>query len=153
MNIFTNFLNLQFVGSLPNSNRKIEPKLMRQLMYDSQIGSIISSGVEAKGLEFLDNRPSVGSLSATDQFTTDEIYRFWIYSQNIKESHVTGSEKFPGEFLKPSSNNIIISNEMLDLIVKYYIATYEDLEFRKPFGDDSENAITIWVKMNQFRRY
>ena len=67
---------------------------MRRLIYNSQIGSIISSSVEAKGLEFLDNRPSVGSLSATDQFTTDEIYRFWMYSQNVKESHVTGSENF-----------------------------------------------------------
>ena len=152
MNIFINFLNLQFLGSLPNSNRKIEPELMRRLMFNGQIDSIISSGVEMKGLEFLDNRPSIGSLSVTDQFSSDEIYRFWMNSQNIKESRIFGSENFPGKFLKPSSDNIIISNEMMDLIVEYYIATYENLEFRKPFSDDSENAILIRFKMNQFGR-
>ena len=73
-------------------------------------------------------------------------------SQNFKESRIFGSENFPGKFLKPSSDNIIISNEMLDLIVKYYLATYENLEFRKPFSDDSENAIIIRFKMIQFGR-
>jgi hypothetical protein len=138
---------------LPNSNRKIEPELMRRLMFDSQIDSIISSGsIEVKGLELLDNHPSIGSLSDTDQFSTDEIHRFWMNSRNIRESNVSGSETFPGEFLKPSSNNIILSSEMLDLMVEYYMATYSMLEFRKPFDEDSENAITIRVKINQFGR-
>ena len=73
-------------------------------------------------------------------------------SRNIRESNVSGSETFPGEFLKPSSNNIILSSEMLDLMVEYYMATYSMLEFQKPFDEDSENAITIQVKINQFRR-
>jgi hypothetical protein len=122
-------------------------------MFDSQIDSIISSGsIEVKGLELLDNHPSIGSLSDTDQFSTDEIHRFWMNSRNIRESNVSGSETFPGEFLKPSSNNIILSSEMLDLMVEYYMATYSMLEFRKPFDEDSENAITIRVKINQFGR-
>src|SRR5205807_7819096 len=37
------------LGSLPNSNRKIEPELMRRLIFDSQVESIISSSrVEMK---------------------------------------------------------------------------------------------------------
>jgi hypothetical protein len=73
-------------------------------------------------------------------------------SQNIKESNVTGSELFSGEFLKPSSDNIIISSEMLDLMVEYYNATYTTFDFRKPFDKDSEDGIIIQVKMNQFGR-
>src|SRR5688572_23628843 len=72
-------------------------------------------------------------------------------SRNIKESNVTGSEPFPSEFLKLSSDNIIISSEMLDLIVEYYNATYTTFDFRKLFDKDSEDGITIQVKMNQFR--
>jgi hypothetical protein len=62
---------------LPNSNRKIEPELMRQLMFNSQINSIISSGsIKVKGLELLDNHFSIGFLSDTDQFSTDKIHHF-----------------------------------------------------------------------------
>jgi len=122
-------------------------------MFDSQINSIISSGsIEVKGLELLDNHPSIGSLSDTDQFSTDEIHQFWMNSRNIMESNVSDSKTFPDKFLKPSSNNIILSSEMLDLMVEYYMATYSMLEFQKPFDEDSENAITIQVKINQFGR-
>ncbi len=86
-----------------SDNRKIEPELMRWLMFDSQINSIINSGVEIKGLDLLDNRPSVGSLSTTDQFSSNEIYWFWINLWNIQESQISGSEKFSGEFLKYDS--------------------------------------------------
>ncbi len=72
--------------------------------------------------------------------------------QNIQESRISDSEKFLGKFLKPLSDNILLSSEMLDLIVEYYIIAYDNLEFRKPFGEGSENAIIIQVKMNQFRR-
>ena len=43
---------------------------------------------------------------------------------------------------------------MLDLMVEYYMATYDNdnLEFRKILGEGSENAIIIRVKMNQFGR-
>ncbi len=75
-----------FLGSLPNNNRKIELELMRWLIFDSQIDSIINSGVETKGFDLLDNRLSVESLLITDQFSSDEIYWFWMNSWNIQES-------------------------------------------------------------------
>jgi hypothetical protein len=45
-------------------------------MNDNQIGAIISSGVQTKGLELLEDRPAVGSLSENDQFASDEMERF-----------------------------------------------------------------------------
>ncbi|PKK55704.1 hypothetical protein RhiirC2_801713 [Rhizophagus irregularis] len=54
------------LGSLPNSHRKIEPKLMRQIMNDKQINNIVSSGiVNTKGLDILDTRPSVDYYNVT----------------------------------------------------------------------------------------
>jgi hypothetical protein len=61
---------------LPNSHRKIEPEIMRRMMTDSHINSIINSSENVKGLELLNKRPSVGSLSETDEFSSDEIERF-----------------------------------------------------------------------------
>jgi hypothetical protein len=138
---------------LPNSNRKIEPELMRRLMFDNQIKNILSSsGVEMKGLGLLDSWHSVGSLSATDEFSSDEMHRFWMNSQNIQESQVSGSEQFPGEMLRPTTKDIIIAGDMLDLIVEYYMAAYETFEFRKPFGEGAADSIITQVKMNQFGR-
>lgn len=120
-------------------------------MYDNQIESI-SSGVEMKGRDLLDNRHFIGSLSAADEFSSDEMSRFWMNSRNIQESRVYGSEEFPGNLLNPSSKNVLISDEMIDLIVDYYMATYTDFEFRRPLGDGSNDAIIVRIKMNQFGR-
>ena len=46
-------------------------------MFDIQINSITSSSsIEVKGVELLDNQPSIGSLSDTDEFSSDEIHQF-----------------------------------------------------------------------------
>src|ERR1051325_1226956 len=124
---------------------------MRRMMFDAQI-IIESSEIETKGIDLLDNRPNVRSLSATDEFSSDEMYRFLLNSVNIRESVITGREAFPGEMLRPSNDDILLSSEMLDRIVEYYTATYERYNFRKPFGEGDDDSITIRVKMNQFGR-
>ena len=107
-------------------------------MFDNQINNIINSGVETKGLDLLNYRSSVGSLSEADKFSADEMHRFWLTSRNIQESIITGKEAFPGEMLGPVFNNIIMSSDMLDLTVEYYMATYETLEFQKPLGREQK---------------
>ena len=54
--------------------------------------------------------------------------------------------------LKPFSEDILLLPEMLDLMVNYYNDTYETLEFQKPFGEDSEDAIIIQVKLDKYGR-
>ena len=68
-------------------------------MTDCQVDNIISSGIETKGLEIFNNRPTVGSLSDINEIPTDEMYRFLMNSRNIIDSLITGSEEFPGQFL------------------------------------------------------
>ncbi len=112
-------------------------------MFDIQIEDIKSSGVETKGFELFENRPTVGSLSATDRFSSDEMRRFLLHSRNIKKSVITGCEAFSDEMLRPYSNNILLLNEMLDRMVKYYEAAYENQDFQKPFGEGSESTVII----------
>src|SRR6266498_5138224 len=78
--------------------------------------------------------------------------RFLLHSKNIKESVITGCEAFLDKMLRSYSNNILLSNEMLDRIVEYYKAAYENQDFQKPFGEGSESAVIIRIKMNQFGR-
>ncbi len=117
-------------------------------MFDVQIEDIKSFRIETKELELLENWPTVGSLLATDRFSSDEMRRFLLHSRNIKESVITGCEAFLGEMLRPYFNNILLSNEILDQMVEYYEAAYENQDFWKLFGEGSESAIIIWVKMN-----
>ena len=116
------------LGNLPNSNRQIESELIRRLMFDKQIDSSICSGVETKGLDLLEKQPSIGSLSSTDQFEADELRRFFMISQNIQKSYISGCERFPGEFLKPTSDNVILSDEMAYLMIEYYRLIYVNLK-------------------------
>ena len=102
---------------------------MRRMMADNHINGIINSGQKIKGLELLNKRPSVGSLSEADKFSSDEIERFWLNSRNIQQSSITGSEPFPGEMMRPTSENVVMQDLMLNLLVEYYMATYETLEF------------------------
>ncbi|RHZ80856.1 hypothetical protein Glove_131g20 [Diversispora epigaea] len=83
------------LGSLPNSHRQIEPELMRRLINDNRINEMIYTENNSKGLEILNTRQSVGSLSEMDQFGHDEMRRFWMYSRTIQESTISGKEPFP----------------------------------------------------------
>jgi hypothetical protein len=126
---------------------------MRRIMNDIQIDNIISSEtVTTKVLDILNTRPSVGSVSETDEFTSKEMERFLLYSQNIKESPIHGYEAFPGEMLGPSSEDIIMTDKMLNIMVEFYKATYPSDNFRRPFGDGPDDSIVIRVKMSQFGR-
>lgn len=144
--------NFIYLGALPNSHRKIELEIMRRIMTDSHVDSIINSYEMTKGLEFLNSRPLVGSLAEADEFSSDEMERFWLNSRNIQQSSITGSEPFPGEMMGPVSENVMISSSILDLLVEYYMATYETLEFRKPFGEGRDDSRVISVRINQFGR-
>ena len=80
------------------------------------------------------------------------MHQFLLNSRNIQESAITRNELFPGEMLNLKSDNILLSSNILDLIVKYYMIIYEMFEFWKPFRTGPENAIVIGVKVNKFRR-
>ena len=80
------------------------------------------------------------------------MHQFLLNSRNIQESAITGSELFPDEMLNSKSDNILLSSNILDLMVEYYMITYEMFEFQKPFRTGPENAIVIGVKVNKFER-
>jgi len=59
------------------------------------------------------------------------------------ENRLSGCEAFPGEMLRPNSENIILTKSMLDLMVEYYNATYESHDFKVPFDHGPEDSIII----------
>ena len=145
---FYQFLHSLFViillGSLPNSHRQIEPELMRRLIAELHVNDIISSGSKVKGLELFNKQSSVGSLSDTNEFLTEEMHRFLMYSRNANH----GSENFPGSLLPLQFENIFLEKSIYDLLVEYYTDTYVDSTFRKPFHRDTSNSVVVVNKAN-----
>ena len=121
-------------------------------MADLQINDIISLGIKTKGLEILNNQPSVSSLSNANEFFTDEMYHFLMNSRNIIDSPITGSEEFLGQFLKPQSENVHLKDPIHDLLVEYYTNTYVNSIFRKPFTQEVSNLAIVINKTNQYGR-
>ncbi|PKK58007.1 hypothetical protein RhiirC2_824166 [Rhizophagus irregularis] len=116
---------------------------MRWIMNNNLIGDIISSDIQMKGLELLEDRPTTGSISAVNQFSSDELERFWLNAKNIQELTITGCEPFPEEMLKLSSE-AIMTELMFELIVTFYNASYiETYKFRKLADEIIQDSITI----------
>ena len=61
-----------------------------------------------------------------NQFSFDEMCRFLFNTYNIQESVITGSERFSSELLPPQRQKLIIPADLLDLLVEYYTAAYEN---------------------------
>ena len=57
---------------------------MRRIMNDNQINNIISSKTAfTKGLNILNPRPLVGSVSENDEFSSEEMKRFLMYCRAL----------------------------------------------------------------------
>ena len=54
--------------------------------------------------------------------------------------------------LKPTSEDVILTQSMLSLLVEYYIAMYELYNFKMPFGEGPDDLIVIRVTTNHFGR-
>jgi hypothetical protein len=117
-------------------------------MAETHVNDIISSGLEVKGLELIDKRSSVGSLSDNDEFSMEEMHRFLMNSRNIADSPITGSEKFLGSLLKLQFENIRLEESIHDLLIEYYMDTYVDSTFRKLFTEDTPNSVIVLNKAN-----
>src|SRR5271168_4260132 len=76
----------------------------------------------------------------------------WLNLKNIQNSLITGCETFPGEMLNPSSENVLLPEKIIDLMVNFYTDTYVTYEFRKPADELIQSSITIRIIMNQFGR-
>jgi len=140
------------IGSLPNSHRKIELELIRRLMNNRRILYLTSAYSYKIEFEFLNNESNISSISELDQISTDELYRFLNNTYNIHETVTNGSEKFPGELLYPKKPNLILPAEILNLLVEYYEASYETMNFQKPFTNNINNLIVIQNRADQYGR-
>ncbi|CAB4402407.1 unnamed protein product [Rhizophagus irregularis] len=151
------------LGSLPNSKRTIELELLRIIVQNSRLDSLISAQSDnaklMNALPLVQSRLTTGSLAAYDGFDFNELYHFMQnFHQNIDNTITTGSEEFPGEMLTPR-NRVSLPNATYELLVKYYNDIYDwnftsiaDLASSDLSSGDSNQSIVVLPIVTQFGR-
>src|SRR2546430_13650380 len=123
--------NIQ-IGSFPNSNRQIEPELLRIIMQHWRLGDFLSSQSNniklVKALKLIKPRETSGSLADYDNFNFAELYQFRkIFFQEVDDT-IVGNELFPREMLTPCRNRVALPDNIYQILTDYYNNAY-DLQF------------------------
>ncbi|PKC54476.1 hypothetical protein RhiirA1_477253 [Rhizophagus irregularis] len=117
-----------YIGSYPNSNRQIEPELMKIILkntlVDYYLTSRWSSGLFDESLCLLIPKKAVGSLALTEE--REELQHFLSMRHNTSIfSKIYGTEKLPGQMLKPSYFKVIMPLELCRFLYEWYSILYE----------------------------
>jgi hypothetical protein len=143
---------------LHSSNRHIEPELLRTVQHYSILNELSASyGNENQHLStclpYIAFKESVGSLAANEDFDLMKYSEFLSMSKNVKDKAGTGSEQFPGIFMKPMKKDVNLPPEVLDLLVEYYSNAYASTFVTlSNIHISSSESIVVLPKVNQFGR-
>jgi hypothetical protein len=128
---------------------------MRYMMQNSQ--------VERKFQTLTSNRQYIFQIlnlendeinNENDTFESEELQAFSNISKELPSGGATGEENYPGIFLPPTKQNVLLSDKLLDLLIGYYNRAYE-YNFSRPQLDSSlpdEDYIAVTGKVTQYGR-
>ncbi|RHZ48735.1 hypothetical protein Glove_543g98 [Diversispora epigaea] len=101
-----------YIGSYPNSNRQIEPELMRIVLKNSLVDYYLScqwtSGLLENSLKFLAPKKVVGSLAVTNEFDREEL-QYFISLRYDTSNKIYDTEYIPGRMLTSSHEKLSVS--------------------------------------------
>ena len=115
-----------YLGSYPNSNRQIEPELMKIVLKNARIDYHLScewtSGLLKESINLLAPKEAVGSLALTAE--RGELQHFLSMRHNTL-SKIYGTEPIPGKMMQPSYFNVVMPSELREFLCKWYMILYE----------------------------
>ncbi|GBC35905.1 hypothetical protein GLOIN_2v1775288 [Rhizophagus irregularis DAOM 181602=DAOM 197198] len=117
-----------YIGSYPNSNRQIEPELMKIVLKNTLVDYHLSckwtSGLLDESLHLLVPKKAVGSLAITAE--RKELQHFLFMRHNTSMIFkIYGTEPLPGQMLNPSYINVIMPLELRGFLCEWYAILYE----------------------------
>lgn len=98
-------------------------------------------------MDIIRPRKSAGSLAALDDFASDE-YQNFIRLSHIEDESAFGTERFPGELMKPC-HETTLSNNILDLLVLFYNSLYDNnfISISSITGHTNDTVVTSNIKL------
>ncbi|GET61560.1 hypothetical protein GLOIN_2v1849215 [Rhizophagus irregularis DAOM 181602=DAOM 197198] len=117
-----------YIGSYPNSNRQIEPELMKIVLKNTLVDYHLSckwtSGLLDESLHLLVPKKAVGSLAITAE--REELQHFLFMRHNTSMIFkIYGTEPLPGQMLNPSYINVVMPLELRGFLCEWYAILYE----------------------------
>src|SRR5207248_9824330 len=97
---------------------------MQNWRLDDILSSQLNNMRLVKGLKLLKQQATLGSLASSDDLEFAELCQFRQISHLEIEDTITGIELFPGEMMSPKRMNVTLSDDIYDIIVKYYNICY-----------------------------
>ncbi|CAG8645217.1 16694_t:CDS:1, partial [Racocetra fulgida] len=90
------------------------------------------------------------SIDISDKFETQDLLQFYKLRNIIDQKEFFGYEPFSGIFLSLKSENAILQNDILNLLVEFYNNRVTDYQFTTP-GDISRiDQISVFPKIIQY---
>lgn len=126
---FLKKISYYYLGSYPNSNRQIEPELMKIVLKNALVDYHLScewtSGLLKDSIDLLAPREAVGSLALTAE--RGELQYFLSMRHNTL-SKIYGTEPIPGKMMQPSYFKVVMPSELRKFLCKWYMILYEKEE-------------------------
>ncbi|PKB92633.1 hypothetical protein RhiirA5_443992 [Rhizophagus irregularis] len=101
-------------------------------------------------MDIIKFKKSVGSLSAHDEFESDDYLNF-IRLSCIKDKSAIGIESFPEELMNPC-HETILPNDILNLLVNFYKNLYDNHFISISSMISPSNDIVVKSKIKQYGR-
>ena len=146
------------IGSFHNSQRQIEPELLRIIMQHWRLDDLVSVQSDniklVEALKLIKPRATSESLAADDNFEFAELCQFRkIFFQEVDDT-IVGSEPFPGEMLTPCRNRVALPDDIYEILTDYYNNAYELLfvTIAESISVSSTDSIIVPNMVDQFGR-
>ncbi|CAG8729407.1 5093_t:CDS:1, partial [Racocetra fulgida] len=99
-------------------------ELLRIILMNNSLDEVVSNAKKnvklSDSLTILKGRISGDSIDISDEFEIQDLLQFYKLRTIIDQEEFFGYKPFSGIFLGPKSENAILQNDILDLLVKFY---------------------------------
>ena len=68
-------------------------------------------------------------VEKSESFESKELQAFLNISKELVSGEATEAETYPGKFLPPIEEDVILQDNLLDLLINYYIRAYAEINF------------------------
>ncbi|CAG8716698.1 5663_t:CDS:2, partial [Ambispora leptoticha] len=142
--------------SFERMNGILEPELLRIILTNNSLDEVVSNAEKnvrlSDSLIILKGRISGDSIDISDEFETQDLLQFYKLRNIIDQGESFSYELFHGIFLGPKSENAILQNNILDLLVEFYNNGVTGYQFTTPGDILRIDQISVFPKIIQYEQ-
>ena len=112
--------------------------IVQNSIIDYHLTNLRPTHLSTQAFELIVPRKQLGSLQESTNMTGADLWQFLLLAELLNDKVISGTEKMPGQFLKPLFTKVKIPSNIYNYLVEYYKLIYED------------DNIKLDTRMNQY---